>query len=328
MKLARLVLTILIAWILAPYSGKADSYPSHPIKLIVPLGAGGSVDILARSIAADLSKRLGQSIIIENRPGGGTLIGAADVARAPPDGYTLLAAPSGTLTIEVALHKSLPYDPIKDFIPLARYVNVPCALVVNSSLPVKSVSELIAYVKKRPGKISYSAATIGGVYHLTGEIFKREAGISMTPVFYREGGTAALNDVLANVVPVGFADAGVARSLLTTKKIRALGVTSSVRVPALPNVPTIAESGLPNFDVVSWHMLLAPAGTPKPVVERLRDELKVVLAQPDTRNRMQALGLLPVADPTPPVPVLRAFVASEIARWGKVVRQVGLAGKL
>ncbi len=294
---------------------------------MVPLGAGGSVDLMARSIAAELGARLGQPVVVENKPGGGTVIGAAYVAQATPDGYTLLAAPSGTFTIEAALHKELSYDPMKDFVPVAHYVDLPTGLVVNASLPVDSVADLIAYIKARPGKISYAASTVGGVYHLTGEIFKREAGVSMTPVFYRDGGPAALNDVLSGVLPLGFSDIGVARSLLATNKIRVLGVTSAASSPVLPNVPPIAAT-LPGFNVVSWHMIAAPAGVPPAIVARLQNELKAILDEPQQKERMRTLGLIPVDAPTPPVPQLKEFLANEIARWGKVVQQAGLAGSL
>jgi tripartite-type tricarboxylate transporter receptor subunit TctC len=323
-----LILACLIACILTSSCVVAERYPSRPIRVIVPLGAGGSVDILARSIGAELAKRLGQPVVIENKLGGGTLLGAEEVAHSSPDGYTLLAAPSGTLTIEPALHKKLPYDPLKSFVPIALYVSVPSVLVVNPSVPANSVSELITYVKQRPGKISYSAATVGGDYHLTGEIFKHDAGIDMAPVFYSQGGTAALDDIIAGTVPLGFADCGIARPLIAAKEIRALGVTSSARVPTLPDVPTIAESGLPGFEVVSWHMLLAPAGTPNEIVDRLRTELKAIFAEPQMKARMRALGLIPLDTPIPPVAELRAFLASEIARWGKVARQTGLSGSM
>jgi tripartite-type tricarboxylate transporter receptor subunit TctC len=318
-----------LAWAaVAPGNAWAESYPSRPIKLIVPLGAGGSVDLMARSCAAGLSKQLGEPIVVENKPGGGTVIGATDVAHATPDGYTLMVAPSGTFTIEVALHKELPYDPMKDFVPIAHYADLPSVLVVNSALPINSVQELIAYVKERPGKISYAASTVGGVYHLTGEIFKHDAGLTMTPVFYRQGGPAALNDVLSGVLPFGFSDIGVARSLLTTNKIRALGVTSTIRVPALPNVPTIAESGVPGFNVVSWHMLVAPAGVPSDIIERLRIALAAVFADPEQKERMRSIGLIPIDTPTPPTEELRKFLAAEIARWTKVVQQANLAGTM
>lgn len=327
MKTGRLLFVGLVLLALSPLRAQAGSYPDQPIRLVVPLGAGGSVDVMARSYGAELSKRLGQPVVVENKPGGGTLIGAGYVAHSNPDGYTLLAAPSGTLTIAVALHKTLPYDPLKSFVPIALYAEVPSVLVVNSSLPVHSVAELISYVKARPGKISYAAATVGGVYHLTGSIFEQEAGIKMTPVFYSQGGTAALNDVLSGVVPLGFADIGVARSLPATKKIRALGVTSSVRVPALPDVPTIAASGLPGFDVVSWHMVLAPAGVPQHVIELLRSNLRAVFAEANQKERMREIGLIPVKSATPSTAALQKFMAAEINRWGKVIRQVGLAGR-
>ncbi len=327
MKTGRLAFVGLVLLVLAPLQAQASGYPDRPIRLVVPLGPGGSVDVMARSYGAELSKRLGQPVIVENKPGGGSLIGAGYVAHSDPDGYTLLAAPSGTLTIAVALHKTLPYDPLKSFVPIALYADVPSVLVVNSSLPVNSVAQLISYVKARPGKVSYAAATVGGVYHLTGSIFEQEAGIKMTPVFYSQGGTAALNDVLSGVLPLGFADIGVARSLLATKKIRALGVTSSVRVPALPDVPTIAASGLPGFDVVSWHMVLAPAGLPQHVIELLRSNLKEVFAEASQKERMRAIGLIPIDESTPSTTTLQKFMATEITRWGTVIRQVGLADK-
>lgn len=328
MKTRRMLFVGLAFAVLAPWLARASDYPDGPIRLIVPLGAGGSVDVMARSYGIELSKRLGQPVVVENKPGGGSLIGAGYVAHSNPDGYTLLAAPSGTLTIAPALHKTLPYDPLKSFVPIALYADVPSVLVVNSSLPVHSVAELISYVKARPGKVSYAAATVGGVYHLTGSIFEQEAGIKLTPVFYSQGGTAALNDVLSGILPLGFADIGVARSLLATKRIRALGVTSSVRVPALPDVPTIAESGLPGFDVVSWHMVLAPVGVPQHVIEVLRSNLKAIFAEANQKKRMREIGLIPIEDPTSSTANLQKFMATEITRWRKVIQQVGLAGKL
>ena len=204
----------------------AQTYPTKTISIVIPLGAGGSMDVITRTIAEQLTKRLGQPVIIENRPGGGMVIGASAVASAPADGYTLMNAPSGAYAINPTLFKQLSYDPEKDFVPVALYTRIPFVLVVNPALPVNSVKELIKYATDNPGQLSYAASGRGGMIHLAGEMFRHAAKINMTSVPHRQGGPASLNDVVAGHVPVTFADPGVAQGVIAGGKVRALGVTS------------------------------------------------------------------------------------------------------
>jgi tripartite-type tricarboxylate transporter receptor subunit TctC len=261
--------------------------------------------------------------VIENRPGGGTVTAAMSVLKAPADGHTLMVTPSGTLATNPTIYKSLPYDPIKDFIPVALYCKVPFVLVVNPSLPVKSIPELIKYAKDNPGKLSFASTGVGTVPHLAGEILKTMAGIEITHVPYR-GTPPALNDVIGGHVHMFFSDTALAPPLLAEGKIRALGISSLTRAGVLPGVPTIAEAGLPGFEAVSWHLIVAPGGTPRPIVEKIHAELRTVTTAPDIHQQMVTMGLIPLD--TPSVDELQRFVVSEISSWGKVVRQVGIAG--
>ena len=304
----------------------AQTYPSKTISIVIPLGAGGSMDVITRTIAEQLTKRLGQPVIIENRPGGGMVIGASAVASAPADGYTLMNAPSGAYAINPTLFKQLSYDPEKDFVPVALYTRIPFVLVVNPALPVNSVKELIKYATDNPGQLSYAASGRGGMIHLAGEMFRHAAKINMTSVPHRQGGPASLNDVVAGHVPVTFADPGVAQGVIAGGKVRALGVTSLKRMPNLPDVPTLDEAGVPGFEAVSWHLIVAPAKTPKDIVDKLNAEIKAVAAMPEVHDRMLKMGLMPVD--TPSVDDLRKFIATENKRWGNVVREAGVAGSM
>ncbi len=304
---------VLCACALAAAAGaaRAQDYPSRPITMVLPLGAGGAMDIIARgSLGPKLAERLNKSVIIENRLGGGTVIAATSVARAAPDGYTLLFAPSGTLTTNAALYKSLPYDPGKDFMPVALTSKIGFVLVVNSSLPIHSFADLVAYAKKNPGKLSYGSTGTGATPHLAVEMIKSATGIEMTHVPYK-GSIAALNDVVAGHVQLTFTDPAISPPLIT-------------RVGVMPDVPTIAEAGLPGFEAVSWHMMVVPAATPKAIVSRLNSEFKAIMALPEVRKHITDIGLIPI-DP-PPVEELQRFLQSEIVRWGKLVQQAGIAG--
>jgi tripartite-type tricarboxylate transporter receptor subunit TctC len=304
-------------------SAPAQDFPTKAVTLVVPLAPGGAMDIIARAYGAKLSERLGKPVIIENRPGGGTVTAAVSVAKAAPDGHTLLVTPSGTLATNATLYKSLPYDPIKDFVPVALYTKVPFVLVVNPALPVKTLPELIKYAKDNPGKLSYASTGIGTVPHLAFEILKTMSGIDITHVPYR-GTPPALNDVIGGHVHMFFSDTALAPPLINDGKVRALGISSLTRAGILPDVPTIAEAGLPGFEAVSWHLIVAPGGTPRPIVEKVHAELRAVTTAPDIRQQMITMGLIPLE--TPSVDELQRFVASEISSWGKVVRQVGIAG--
>jgi tripartite-type tricarboxylate transporter receptor subunit TctC len=301
---------------------QAQDYPTRPITLLVPLGAGGAMDIIVRSMAPKLSAQLGKSVVVENRVGAGTVLAANDVAHGTADGYTLLIAPSGTLTTNATLYKKLSYDPLQDFVPIALYCQVPFVLVSNPSLPFKTVPELIAYANANPGKLSFGSTGTGAVPHLAGEMLKSMAGIDMVHVPYK-GGPPALNDVMAGNIQLFFADTAITPPLIEAGKIRALGVSSKARADVLPDVPPIADA-VPGFEAVSWHMVVAKNGTPPAVVSRLHDEFKAVIKSPEIWQQMIKMGLIPID--TPSVGELQNFVKAEVVRWGKIVQQVGLAG--
>jgi tripartite-type tricarboxylate transporter receptor subunit TctC len=302
----------------------ALDYPSHPVTIVVPFTPGGSTDIVARLLGQRLEQRLGKTFVVENRPGAGTLIAASAVAKAAPDGYVLLMAPSSTMAVNVTLYKNLPYDPEKDFIPLAGLARVPFVLLINPSLPVRSVKELVAYAKERPGQLSFASVGPGVPHHLYAEMLMTTAGIAMTHVPYK-GSAPALNDVVAGHIPLMFSDIPPAIGMIQAGKVLALGVTTKTRVPALPDVPPIAEAGLPEFGAMpGWHMLVAPAQTPRDIVERLHAELLGILALPEINGEILKLGMLPFENSS--VDGLRDFVKSETVRWGKVVERAGIAG--
>ncbi len=270
---------------------KAQDYPSRPVTIVLPLAAGGAMDIIARSVGAKLADRLGKPVVIENRTGGGTVIGANAVAKAPPDGYMLLFAPSGTLTTNATLFKHLPYDPGKDFVPVALTSKLGFVMVVNPSLGVGSLKEFVKYAKDNAGKVSFASTGTGATPHLAGEMLKVQAGIQMTHVPYR-GSPPALADVVANHVQMTFTDPAISPPLIKDGKVRALAVSSLTRVGALPDIPTMDEAGLPGFEAVSWHMFAVPANTPSDVVNRLHSELKAIFALPETREQLVKMGLI------------------------------------
>ena len=302
---------------------QSQDYPSRPVTIVVPFAPGGATDILARMLGQRLEQRLGKPFLIENKPGGASVVGAALVAKANPDGHMLLMAPSGTMSVNVTLYKSLPYDPVADLVPLTLAAQTPFALIVNPSLPVHSLADFIKYAKEQSAPLSFATVGPGLPHHLFAEVFKGMSGIRISYVPYR-GSLPALNDVVAGHVPAMFVDLGPALGMLHAGKVRALGVTPRTRVAAFPDIATIAEGGLPEFDAASWQMLVAPTRTPRPVVEKLHGELKSILALPDVRDQIVAGGMVPMDNP--PVEGLQAFVKSEIARWGKVVEQAGIAG--
>jgi tripartite-type tricarboxylate transporter receptor subunit TctC len=321
--LLRYALLALVAFGSGGVCAKADTYPTRPVTFVVPFAPGGGTEFLARLLGQRLEQRLGRPFVIENRPGGGGVTGALSVARAAPDGHTILMAPSPVMAINVALHKKLPYDPALDFVPLALVVATPYVLVVTPSLPAQSVSELIELAKARPGQLSFASAGPGTPHHLFSQLFTSSAGIEMTHVPYR-GSVPALTDVAAGHVQLMFCDIPPALSLIKEGKVRALGVSTKERVVALPHLSSIAEQGLPGFDAASWQMVVAPAATPKDIVERLHTEIKAFMVQPEIKEHAFKMGFLPID--TPSVASLRIFVQTEITRWGKVVEQAGIAG--
>jgi tripartite-type tricarboxylate transporter receptor subunit TctC len=300
-------------------------YPNKPITLVLPLGAGGAMDILARGqFAPKLSERLGKPVVIENRTGGGTVIAATYVAKSPPDGYTLFFVPAGTLTTNATLYKNLPYDPGKDFVPIAMTSKLGFVLAVNPSIPARSIPEFVAYVKERPGQLSYGSTGIGATPHLAVEMFQRAAGgLKMTHVPYR-GMPQATNDVVAGHTNMVFTDPPMAHTLSADNKIRPLAVSTRERIPNIPAVPSLHELGFKDFEAVSWHMIVAPAGTPKPIVDRLHAEFKRIVASPEFQQQVAKMGVNAVDSPPPDA--LKRYLDAEIVRWGELVKQVGIAG--
>jgi tripartite-type tricarboxylate transporter receptor subunit TctC len=318
---------VLLAGLLAlmPVSPHAQAldYPSRPVTIVVPYPAGGGTDILGRLVAGQLEQRFGRSFIIENKSGAGGTTGASFVARANPDGYTLLMAPSPTMAAAVTIYRNLAYAPAIDFVPLALIAQTPFVLVVNPLLPVHSVEELIKLAKDEPGRLSFGSAGPGTPHQLYAELFKTMTGIEMSHVPYR-GSLPLLNDVVAGHIPLAFIDFGPAVGMLRAGRVRPLGISTRTRLAQFPEIPPIAEAGVPGFDAASWQMIVAPAKTPRPIVDRLHGELMSVLARPEFKSRIIDGGMLPMDNPT--VEGLQDFVRSEIVRWGGVVRRAGLAG--
>src|ERR1700694_1794269 len=263
------------------------AYPSRTIKMIVPYPEGGTTDFLGRLVADQLKSGMGATVIVENKPGAGTTLGADQVAKADPDGYTLLMATSTTLAINKTLYKKLPYDPVKDFAPIALVAGVPFALIVNPTIPAKTLSEFIAYAKSKPG-LAYGSAGNGSPQHLGAEMLKAAAGIDIRHVPYR-GSIPAMLDVIAGHIPFMVVDLQPALQQIREGKVRCLGVTTLMRIAAAPDMPTLAESGLPGFELVAWQGVVAPAGLPRPIVDVLAAQLAKLMADPPTRERLTKL---------------------------------------
>ena len=300
----------------------AQDFPARPVTMVVPFPPGGAGDILSRTLAPRLEQKWGKPLVVENKPGAGSLIGATAVQKAAPDGYTLMIAPSGTMAINVTLYKALPYDPTTDFVPLALAAQTPFVLIVNPDLPVKTVSDLIKLAKERAGKLSYASAGPGVPHHLFAELLKTMTGIEMTHVPYK-GSLPALNDVIAGHVPLMFVDLGPALPMIQAGKVRAIGVSTAARLASLPDVPPVGDT-VPGFGAASWQMIAAPAKTPRPVVDKLHADFTSVLAMPEVREQIAKTGMVPMDGM--PIAGLQQFVTSEIDRWGKVVKQAGIAG--
>jgi tripartite-type tricarboxylate transporter receptor subunit TctC len=318
----RVLRSLVFATALIASPAAAQDYPTKPVTIVVPFAAGGAGDILGRLISPHMEKRLGKPFIVENRVGAGGVIGATSFRKAAPDGHSIMIAPSPTMAVNVTLYQKLPYDPVADFIPLAMAAGTPFVLVVNPSLPVKTVADLIAYVKARPGKLSYGTAGAGVPHHLFMELLKSKTGLDMSPVAYK-GGAPAIADVVAGHIPLMFVDLGPALELIRAGKVRALGTSVASGLEVLPDVPPVNKT-VPDFDVASWQMVVAPAKTPRPIVDKLHTELKDVFATPQISGAIAKTGMLPL--PTPTVEAMQAFVKSEIKRWGEVVHKAGIAG--
>ncbi len=297
----------------------AQTYPMRPIRLIVPYPAAGPNDMLARSFNDPLGKRLGQSVIVDNRGGAATVIGAEIAANAAPDGYTLLLATVTTLAVAPALSAKLPFKS-EDFVPISMLAAQPYALAVHPAVPAGTLMQLVAHAKANPGKLSFASAGVGTSAHLAGEMFKYMAGINVVHVPYKGGGPA-LNDLLAGQVAYMFGGISGMAPHAQSGKVRLLGITSARRSASAPELPTLAEGGLAGYSTNTWNSLVAPRGTPSAIVERLNTEVNVVMNQPDVRDRLKKQGI----DPDPGTPAqLRAHIKSEIARFDSLIKGIGL----
>jgi tripartite-type tricarboxylate transporter receptor subunit TctC len=291
------------------------TYPTKPVRIVVPYAAGGGTDALARFLAQGLEKRLGQPFIIENRPGQATATGAAYVARAAPDGYTLLAATSTTLAINPGVYRKLAYDPLTDFAPISLVAAVPFVLVVNPSLPAGSVAELVALARSKPGELSYASGGMGAPHHIYMELFKSMTGTDIKHIPYRGGGPA-LADVVAGHLPLMFGDVGQVTSLVRERRLRALAVTVGKRLETLPEVPTMIEAGLAGYEANSWQSMVAPANVPAPIVAALNG----ALAEDAVRSHLLKLGMQPMAS-TPQE--FADYLRAEIVKWAPIIKAAG-----
>jgi tripartite-type tricarboxylate transporter receptor subunit TctC len=314
---------VLLALIAQSYAWPAETYPSKPIRLIVGYPPGGANDLVARAMATRMSPRLGQQLVIENRAGAAGNIGTAIAARAAPDGYTLLLASVASFAMSPALLEKVPFDPINDFAPVMQAVVVTGLLSAHPSLPARNLQQFVALAKKQPGAVNYASPGRGSIAHLASELLWITAGIKLNHVSYKGGGPAVI-DAIAGHVDAIFSLVSTQTPHVRSGRLRALGVTSAKRSSALPDVPTVAESGYPGFEASGWLGLVFPARTPRAAVDRIHKEAVAVLNMPEVRTQLQDLGL----DPEPSDPAqFQALIKSDHARWARVVREAGLAGK-
>lgn len=297
----------------------AQQYPSKPIKLVIPFPPAGATDVLGRALGQKLSESLGQAVVIENRPGAGSTIGAEQVANAPADGYTLLLA-SGSLCISANLYKKLAFDPAKSFAPVSLVGHVPHMLVASAAFPANSVKDLIALAKAKPGEINVASQGNGTLSHMELELFKQAAGVELTHVPYK-GSSNAMTDLLAGNVSMLFDSVTSSLPMVRKGQLKALGVVSPKRLGFAPDIPTVAEAGVPGFDAANWFALLAPAGTSREIVQILNSQVAKALESPELRQRLAAQGAV-LESSTPEG--LSALIRSDLDRWAKVVKQAGI----
>ena len=293
----------------------ADDYPSRPVKIIVPFGAGGPTDVYTRAIAEELRKSLHQPFVMENSPGAGTTIGTDVVAKAPPDGYTLLMV-SGTQTVNETLYAHRPYQLMRDLVPIAPLIDSDLVLVVHPSVPAKTASELLALARAKPGTLNYGSSGPGSNYHMAGELLKNLTGIDIVHVPYK-GSTGARNDILGGQIQILFDSVPTMAPQIKAGMVRALGTSGKVRSPILPDVPTMAEAGVPGFNATLWVGFMAPAGTPKPIVDKLHDEITKILRRPDIKQAWEKTGATPIVMTQPE---FKSFMESQVAKWAEVIK--------
>ena len=316
-RLSAAMLALAIAAWLAPAASFAQDFPSRAITIIVPQPPGGGTDIISRIVAQQLSEQLGKPVVIENKAGAGTLVGTDAAAKAAPDGYTLLAGLTANMAVNPSLFKTLPYDPIRNFTPVGMMAEFPFVLVVSKDFPAKSVKDLIAMAKAKPGTINFASAGNGSGQHLSAELFKLMAGVDMTHVPYR-GAAPAYSDVISGRTPVFFDNLASALGHIKGGTVRALGVTGNKRAPLLPDVPTIAEAGVPGYQNYVWFGLWAPKNTPKPVVDRLYAEIRKAVATPSVKERITKDAGVPMDMALGDIEPLEK---AEIAKWADVVKR-------
>ena len=310
-----------LCMIAASVTHAQDVFPKRPVRLVLPVAAGGGSDITARSIAPKLTEAWGQQVIIDNRPGGGGIMGMEIVSRAIPDGYTLIQGSIGPVAIDVSLHEKLPYDPMKDFTPIARGVSALNVLVVHPSLPVNSVKELIAHAKANPTKLNFGSSGVGHADHLAGELFKTMTGVKMEHVAYK-GGAPAMTELIGGNIDLIFATVSTAVPYMKSGRIRTIAVTSEKRAPTLPDLPTISESGVPGFSVDNWYSFLGPRGMPKALASKLHADINASLRHADVAKRLEGFGIFPFLLPTPEA--FRDYLQAEIAKYSRIVKAAGI----
>ncbi len=317
----RQALAVAVGLAFAACAGLASAdaaYPAHPIRLVVPYAAGGGVDLVARLLAEQVGGRLGQPIVVENRPGAGSNVGANAVAKSAPDGYTLLMA-SPANAINVTLYKNMPYDTVRDLVPVALVGEVPSVLIVNPQVKATTLAEFVALAKAEPGRLTFGSGGNGASEHLAGALFRSQAGIDLQHVPYR-GGSAAINDLIGGQISSIIINQLAVLPFIKAGRVRALAVAGRERSPELPDVPTFVESGYPNYEVAVWWGVMAPAGTPPAIVERLNREIDAVLATPVVQERLRAMGAKPLGGSPRRFAV---FLDDEIRRWGRAVQISG-----
>jgi tripartite-type tricarboxylate transporter receptor subunit TctC len=314
---------LLCVVLLASAPARGEDYPSRAITIVVSLAAGSGMDAVTRLYAEKLSEAFGKPVIVENKPGAATTLAANQVARATPDGYTLVVLTSIALSINPTLFQHLNYDP-QDFTPISLYVKSPFVLVINPSLPAKTLSEFVEFARKANPSLNYASIGAGSVQHMSMEFAKKRLGFDATHVPYRST-PQSVTDLMGGQVAASFLEAGLSMPLIKDGKLRALAVSSAQRLPLLPDVPPFAEaSGATDYEGVSWHMLLVPSKTPQPIIDRLHAEMKRIMQAPEMQAKIAALGLIP--NDSPSIEDMRSYIRSEQLKWGALVKQLGLEG--
>ena len=318
----RLLLAVLTAAALVSPAAAQDSYPSRQITVVAPFAPGGSTDLVARVVSEGLRAKLGQPVVVDNKPGGTGVIGAREVVKAAPDGYTLLLGNSGALTIPAAMHANYPIDLLRDFVPIANTAEFAGVMMVKKALPVTTFKEFIAYAKARPGQLNFGSSGIGSSVHLAAELLMKETGIKMQHVPYK-GGANSMTDLLSGTLDVLFASSPVAVGQAANTNLKILAVTSRYRLQRLPDVPTVEENGLPGFNVTAWMGVFGPAGLPDAIRDKLSAALVEIVKTPETAARLRSIGVEPIGDGAA---TFDAFYRADVTKWSEFVKERGLKG--